>query len=173
MGNFKKPFIIYALGLFFLLLVHMVGPLHAQGDDSAKEVVGWVEYACIKEIGVAMAAKLDSGADHSSLNVGEAFEFQRDGSRSIRFAVVDGNGQKRILEAHIMRTARIKRHTSIPDHRPVILLDICLGKTCRKAEVNLVDRSNYTYPLLLGRSFLTDHFLIDPSRKFILIPNCR
>ena len=171
MSGIKKHRIIIPVWIFCLLQVYIACHLHAQENNAAKEVVGWVEYAYIAETRIEIMAKLDSGADNSSLNAGALFTFKRNGSDFVRFDIVNHKGQKRSLEAKIIRIAPIKRHQSMPDHRPVILLDICLGKTCKKAEVNLADRSKFTYQLLLGRSFLKDDFLIDPSRQFVLRPH--
>ena len=103
----------------------------------------------------------------------ELARFKRNGSDFVQFEMSNYKGQERKIRAEVIRIASIKQHRSTPDHRPVVLLEICLGSTCKKAEVNLLDRSNYTYQLLLGRSFLEDDFLIDASRKFILTPNCQ
>lgn len=172
MIRIKKPLIVIQVYLF-VVLFHVVYPLNAQENVLSKKIAGWVECAFIEKVGIEMIAKLDSGADNSSLNVEDLYEFKRDGSNFIRFEIINHKGQKEVIEAEVIRIARIKRHKSMSDHRPVILLDICLGKTCKKAEVNLVDRSNYTYQLLLGRSFLKKDLLIDPSKMFILTPNCR
>jgi hypothetical protein len=39
--------------------------------------------------------------------------------------------------------------------------------------VNLNDRSNYLYPMLVGRNLLnTGKFLVDPSKKYLEEPDC-
>ena len=172
MIRIKKPFILIQVYLY-VFIFYIGFPLYAQENGVSKKIAGWVECVFIEKVGIEMIAKLDSGADNSSLNVEELFEFKRDGFNFIRFEIVNYKGQKKVIEAKVIRIARIKRHGSLSDHRPVILLDICLGTTCKKAEVNLADRSNYKYQLLLGRSFLADDFLIDPSKMRILTPHCR
>ena len=51
--------------------------------------------------------------------------------------------------------------------RPVIDLELCMGKTLRTIEVNLTDRSAFQYPLLIGSEALK-HFeaMVDPSLKY-------
>ena len=52
--------------------------------------------------------------------------------------------------------------------RPVIELDLCMGKVKRTIEVNLTDRTAFQYPLLIGSDALTRFgALVDPSRTFI------
>jgi hypothetical protein len=42
----------------------------------------------------------------------------------------------------------------------------------RVTEVNLVDRSGLTNPLLIGRRFLRDRLLVDTGRKYLMDPTC-
>ena len=56
--------------------------------------------------------------------------------------------------------------------RPVVAIKICLGSTVKEVEVNLVDRSGFGYPILIGRSFLAGDFLVDASREGIAPLNC-
>ena len=39
-------------------------------------------------------------------------------------------------------------------------------------EVNLADRTNFDYQMLIGRSFLSGNVLIDPSLQYSFEPNC-
>lgn len=166
----KKPFIFIYI---FVFQLYVVCPLYAQGNVLSKEIAGWVECASIEKVGIELIAKLDSGADNSSLNVKEFVKFKRNGTTFVRFNIDNFKGQIRQIEAEVIRIAKVKRHKSVSDHRPVIILDICIDNRCKKTEVNLADRTKYVYQLLLGRSFLKDDFLIDPSKMFILTPNCR
>jgi len=167
--SIKKPFIL--IQVYLIVFLFFVGlPLCAQENGLSKKIVGWVECAFIEKVGIEIIAKLDSGADNSSLNVDKLFEFKSDGFNFFCFEIVNYKGQKEVIEAKVTRIARIKRHESMSDHRPVIFLDRYLGKTCKNAEVNLVDRSKYKYQLLLGGSFLKDDFLVDPSKMLILPP---
>jgi len=73
----------------------------------------------------------------------------------------------------VTRMARIKRHFGKEQVRYVVKLGICLGSVYREAEVTLVDRTGFNYPLLVGRNFLKDDFLIDPSATFLNKPDCK
>ena len=53
------------------------------------------------------------------------------------------------------------------------MLGICLGTIYKEVEVNLVDRSHFNYQLLIGRNFLIDSFLVDPSLTFSTKPKCK
>jgi hypothetical protein len=53
-----------------------------------------------------------------------------------------------------------------------VMLDLCLGDHVAATEVNLVDRSNYKYPLLIGRMFLSDRFMVDSSSTHLVTSHC-
>jgi len=59
----------------------VIGPLVVAATASAgnKQIVGWVEKARIYPGNLVLQAKMDSGADNSSLNVPHLVEFERDG----------------------------------------------------------------------------------------------
>ena len=50
--------------------------------------------------------------------------------------------------------------------RYVIELDIRLGDQLHTTEFTLTDRSNMTFPISLGRSFLLDLYIVDVSRTY-------
>ena len=134
---------------------------------------GWIEQAHIYPGELILDAKLDTGAKTSSLHAEDITRFERDGKPWVKFTVQDQAGQSLIFEREIHRIVKIKRHERKSAERPVILLEMCLGKTLQKTEVNLTDRSKYKYPLLIGRVFMADHFMVDPSSKHLLTTSCK
>lgn len=101
--------------------------------------------------------------------------FKRDGETWVRFVLAIDNAQERTIERPLARISKIKRRAGDfdPDEgktytaRPVIDLELCMGKTLRMIEVNLTDRSAFQYPLLIGSEALK-HFeaIVDPSLKY-------
>jgi hypothetical protein len=159
--------------LFYFCLT-VIGSLVLAATVSAgnKQIVGWVEKARISPGNLVLKAKMDSGADNSSLNVPNVDEFERKGEKWVRFELVNEQGQSVVIERRLVRLARIKRHRGMRQERPVVRMGICVGNYYREAEVNLVDRSRFKYPLLIGRSFMGDNLVIDPSAQFTLEPGC-
>lgn len=159
------------MGRALLVCLMMLGSLAAQSH--ATETIGWVERVRIYPGALEVRAKIDTGADTSSLHCDciEPFE-KRDGSKWVRFTVTNFEGEKIRLEEKVVRTARIKRHADDVQERLVIKLGVCVGETLRETEVNLVDRGGFEYPMLIGRSFLRDDFLIDPAHRYINPPRC-
>jgi hypothetical protein len=50
---------------------------------------------------------------------------------------------------------------------------MCVADRLLDVEVSLVDRSEFTYRLLLGRSALEPFALIDPAATFLSRPRCK
>ncbi len=67
---------------------------------------------------------------------------------------------------------RIKRHEGESQRRSVVELSVCLGDHRRKVEFSLIDRSQFDYPVLLGRSALAGIAVVDPAETFLSQPGC-
>jgi len=67
---------------------------------------------------------------------------------------------------------RIKRHDGDSQLRSVISLTVCLGTHQREVEFSLIDRSEFDYPVLLGRSALAGIAIIDPDEVNLSEPDC-
>jgi len=139
---------------------------------SPKEIVGWTEKVYLVPGHIELKAKVDTGAESSSVNCECHSFFKRDGASWVRFSIRTSEGEELTLEREIVRTVRIKRHYGEVQERPVVKLGICLGGVYRVAEVNIVDRSGLDYPLLIGRNFMGDKFLVDCNAQFINPPHC-
>jgi hypothetical protein len=61
----------------------------------------------------------------------------------------------------------IKERLSRSSTRDVVKLSICKKGRDYETEFTLNDRSNFNYPILLGRSFLADVALVDSSATFL------
>ena len=138
----------------------------------SREIAGWVEHALLLPSGIELKAKLDTGAKTSSINALKMDLFDQDGNEYVRFTVKNKQGDTIELVELVIRHVTIKRHFGKSQKRPVVLLTICIGNSSRVAEVNLVDRAGFNYPLLLGRSFLKGEFLIDPGSTYNLGSGC-
>ena len=142
-------------------------------DHSPRLVVGWVEKVQILPENILLHAKIDTGADTSSLNVSDLSEIVRKSERWVTFTVTTREGQSMTLKKPIHRYAKIKRKGAKPQRRPVVKFDLCLGNVfIRKTLVNLADRKNFKYNMLIGRSFLKGHAVVDSEQTYKHEPNC-
>lgn len=162
--------------LFLLLCLYLPGLFLSDVCAAAgKTVYGLNEYAELAGIDLQVAAKLDTGAKTASLSARDIKRFKRDGESWVRFYLAIDDAHEHPIERPLARLSKIKRRAGDVDpddekkytSRPVISLDVCMGKALRTIEVNLTDRSAFQYPLLIGSEALK-HFdaLVDPSLKY-------
>ena len=137
------------------------------------KILGWVENAHLPVPGLELKAKLDTGAETSSLDARILKKFRKAGKRWVRFSVTDReSGEEFVIVRERVRTIGVVQHDGSRQTRPVVKLKICLAGTLLDAEVSLIDRSEFIYPLLLGRSALASFALIDAGNTFLSQPDC-
>jgi hypothetical protein len=136
-----------------------------------KKIVGWVEPVAIAPDGVEVNAKVDTGAQTSSLDCA-CVTMLEEGDK-VRFSVIGNDGQRVWFVRHVERIARIKRQNAKTQERPVVRLGLCMGDVYREVEVNLVNRENFKYPMLLGRNFTNGTAIVDPGTTLTTTPNCK
>jgi hypothetical protein len=125
---------------------------------------------------IEVVAKLDSGADHSSLNAVDVKYFLRDGDTWARFTIDNGSvlpGNRVGVERPVIRDVKLRQRGGGVEHRPVVEMELCIGDRLLKAELNLSDRTGYTAPLLIGRSELEKLGSVDASREFTHDAMCK
>ena len=124
------------------------------GSLGGKEIIGAIEWLYRDPPGRHFRARVDSG--------------ERDGDDWVRFTFQHDSADESVrFELPIKRTVLIRQVSSdTPMRRFVVELDIRLGQQLQTTEFTLTDRSNMTYPVLLGRAFLMDLYVVDVSRSF-------
>jgi hypothetical protein len=150
-----------------LLLLLSFTQSHAGTRDL--EIVGWVENAMLVGPGISLKAKLDTGAETSSLDAGIIKKFRKDGKRWIRFRITDRETGK----DYIVVTIGVIQHDGSTQTRPVVLMKVCIASRLLVTEVSLIDRSEFNYQLLLGRNTLKSFALVDPGSTFLSNPDCK
>ena len=139
----------------------------------SKEVIGWVENVGVTPSNVIVKAKIDTGANSSSLHCDCINKFIRDGESWVSFMLTDVDGKQVTVEKKLLRKVKVKRHFGDAQRRDVIRLGVCIGSHYEETDVSLVDRTGLNYSMLIGRKFLSEKFLVDPSATFASSPNCR
>ncbi len=136
-------------------------------DISRFVIIGEAEMVTIKSKDLRLKARIDTGAQTSSLDVFAQQPFERDGKKWLYFSVKDPASEKLIFfERPLLRTAKIKQHGAEAMRRSVVRLKIILGNIEMEREFTLADRSRYTFPVLIGRNVLSGKYLVDVNRKF-------
>lgn len=138
-----------------------------------KTLLGRSEWVGLPSIGTYLKARVDSGANTSSLSAADITRFERDGEDWVRFKlalndddVVVDQVRDKWIEAPIERRVKIVQ-ASGEESRPVISLLMTLGPIRENVEFTLNDRTHLDYPVLLGRRFMMDIATIDVAETYL------
>ena len=136
---------------------------------SSKEIIGTIEWIYMTPPGAHYEARVDSGAETSSLSARDVTEFERDGDDWVRFSFEhEATDQSVAIEQPIVRTIVVRQPgMGEAERRVVVELDIRLGDRLQRTEFALTDRSRMSYPVLLGRAFIRDLYVIDVARSYL------
>ena len=141
-------------------------------SPSPRVLLGWREWVGLPDLGVAcIRAKVDSGARSSALHVQDQQPFERDGKPWVRFVLEHGPGEglRQELEAEVVDRRDVTDSSGHRATRVFIRTLLRLGEGAPwPIEINLTERHNLAFPMLLGRSALRRRCLVDPARSWQL-----
>lgn len=138
----------------------------ATAVGSQLPIIGAVEYVRLDPGNVLLEARIDTGAETTSIHAEQIRLVEKDGKRFVRFTILDpATGEALPMELRLRRRALIKRHDGEPERRFVVRMWLTLGESRERVEVTLTDRQQFEYPLLVGRNFLIDSAIVDVSLR--------
>jgi len=138
---------------------------------STPQIVGWREWVGLPDLGVPwVKAKIDTGAQTSSLHAFGLREFTRAGSRWVRFEVhpwqrSPRDGVKVELPVHDRR--QVRSSTGHLQERVVVLAELRMLERTFPVEMTLTRRDTMGFRLLVGREALRNGFVVDPAASFL------
>lgn len=116
-------------------------------------------------------AKIDSGAKTSSLHCSYIKQLDED---TVIFEVLDKSHKKfrkKRYSLPIQRIAKVRSSNGSIEERFVILLKTVIFYKEFEVEYTLRNRKKMNFPILLGREFLENDFLIDVNKKYLSYSN--
>jgi hypothetical protein len=132
-------------------------------------VIGWVEYVSIPDWRIArLRAKMDTGARSSALHVENIREI---GHGRVRFDVRlhrRKTDRKVSVEAPIRRRGLVRPSSGHSAWRIFVLVRVRIGSREQDIELSLVDREKMIFRMLIGRSALARHFLVDSGNRYLV-----
>ena len=138
---------------------------------SRKTVIGWREWVQLPDLGVfEMKAKVDTGADNSSLHAFNLERFERDGTEYLRFEIHPKQRSRKPTiqcEAPLAMEKKVKNPGGRTELRPVIRTRLIVAGVELEALVNLTSRDEMGFRMLLGRRAMRNKFVIDPGRSYV------
>lgn len=131
--------------------------------------LGWAELVDLPELGITgLPAKIDTGARTSSLHA-LRMRFNEDGGQTrVRFTVrVSADSAPLRLEMPVIERRRVRSSNGLHEDRPVVRTRLSLGGIEREVEITLTRRGTMRFQMLVGRTALKRHYLVDCSRSFV------
>ena len=136
-----------------------------------RKTIGWREWVALPDLGVReIKAKVDTGADNSSLHAFNLTRFEDEGRQMVRFEVhTRQRKRKPSVEcvAEVVGERMVKNPGGRAERRPVIRTRLVVAGQEFEALVNLTTRDEMTFRMLLGRRTLRNEFLVDPGRSYL------
>ncbi|GAB2511129.1 ATP-dependent zinc protease [Microbacterium petrolearium] len=134
-------------------------------------LVGWREWVSLPGTGVEwLKAKVDTGAQTSSLHAFGLKEFTRDGQPWVRFEVHPwqrSSADAVTLELPVHDRRRVRSSSGHSQKRYVVLMDVRLLDEVIRAEVTLSRRDAMGFRMLIGRELLRKGFLVDAHQSYL------
>ena len=161
----------------FVIFASVCIVMDANGNDSSsassktpKRTIGATATLTELNSGFAFPARIDTGAETCSLHV-EKIDIQdktarrtKNVGKSVRFLLKAGDGKTQWVEGIVADAVRVKSSSlksGEVDHRYKVRLTLQWKDVRKEVLVALNDRTSMEYPLLIGRNFLQNDFLID------------
>lgn len=138
--------------------------------NNQKETIGRLEYVDLPGFHLRkITAKIDTGAYRGSLHTDYVREFIEDGQKKIEFRLLDEDHPEfkdMVYTLTDFEVKKIKSSSGKSEMRYVIPVKIILKEQTLHAKLSLSNRKSMRYPILLGRKFIKNLFIIDASKKF-------
>lgn len=156
----------------------LLGALSLPVFAAEPTLYGRYEQIKVEDVGKTLKAKMDTGAMTASLSARDIEQFERDGEQWVRFRLAVDGADDTLYEQRLLGISRIKTRAEEgarinPDseppraERPLVGMQLCIGNQLREAEVNLTDRTHFSYPLLIGAQTIRDlNAAIDPADRY-------
>jgi hypothetical protein len=126
----------------------------------SKRVIGQTARVGIEEVSMEFIARVDTGAASTSLH---AESVQVEGG-VVDFIAVNRDGSRVPMRMPLVKTASV-RNSGGSKERVYVEMTLNHEGRSKQVWVNLNDRSGLTYPLLLGRNWLKDEYMVDVSQE--------
>ena len=135
---------------------------------SQKKIIGRREIVSILDLElIDLDAKIDTGADSNSLHCDDIYI---DDENFVHFKLLDEihpayHGKK--IKLPLYKLKKVKSSNGTVQLRATVQVTISFFGKNYKTYISLTDRSDMKYPMLIGRKFLANRFLVDVSKEYL------
>ncbi|AXX85615.1 MULTISPECIES: ATP-dependent zinc protease family protein [Aliarcobacter] len=136
---------------------------------SQLQIIGRVEPISILDLELFdLDAKIDTGAYSNSLHCDDIFV---DDSNFVHFRLLDKihpSYHNKRVKMPLFKIKSVKSSNGVVQTRASIKVKVEFAGKIYQTVVSLTSRADMKYPMLIGRKFLQNRFLVDVSKKNIL-----
>ncbi len=140
-------------------------------NSKQKFIVGWREWVALPALHTSkIKAKLDTGARTSALHAINIATMVKDNVLMASFEIypLQRNSQKIKCEAKVLGIKKIRSSNGMIEQRYTIETELMINNISTSIAVTLTNREQMGFRLLLGRTALRGHILLDPARSYLL-----
>lgn len=132
-----------------------------------KPIIGRVEWVEFPNWKLKLRARIDTGAKSCSIHAVNIERLTENGEEFVVFETfVDEKPVK--LKSRFVKEAKVSSISGVSEKRIMIREVMKMGKIKEEVIINLNDRTNLNYPILIGRNYLMGKFLVDVSLSHAL-----
>lgn len=135
------------------------------------DILGWREWVSLPGLGIdRIKAKIDTGARTSALHAFDVRLVEDNDKKLVKFCIhpEQKNLDKVIeCEAVLLDEREVKDSGGHSENRYVIETDILIGSHLHTAEVTLTNRDSMGFRMLIGRTAMKGHYLVDPGKSYV------
>ena len=128
--------------------------------------LGWREWVLLPTYNIRLKAKIDTGAAISSIHASNIKVYQKRRVNMVKFRLFHIKSYFEV-ETKLIDYKKIKSSFGETELRPMIHLEIQIGSEIWITEITLAQRSNLTYPMLIGRNTLTRRHIVYCHKSFL------
>lgn len=139
-----------------------------------KAVVGWREWVRLPDLmpdpADAVKAKIDTGARTSAIHAWDIEHFDRASERWVRFSLhprQHDDAHVVVAEARLVEERDVRSSNGEVETRVVVGTTLHIGEQRYEIELTLTNRDQMGFRMLVGRTAMARHLLVDPGRSYL------
>jgi hypothetical protein len=139
------------------------------GAGGGLPLLGWREWLALPDLDLAaIRAKVDTGARSSALHVEHSQTFVEDAQEWVQFGIRPSRGSRiRDCRAPVIDRREVTDSGGKRSLRVFIRTTLVLGTQRYPIELNLTQRRDMLFPMLLGRTAVAGRWIVDPAGSFL------
>ena len=138
---------------------------------SDKKIIGRLEFVDLPDWDInGIVAKIDTGAYSSSLHCHNINKYMQNNTTWVHFNLLDPDHlfyNEKLFKLPISDEREVKSSNGQSQKRIFVQTRIKFFEQIFDIELSLTNRSEMKHPLLIGRKFLKNKFLVDVAQKHI------